>query len=261
MNLKGNIGTMAAYLASILITCSCSIKEDRIDCPCILTINTDGFGTNAIIKVSQDSEAPDEKMTVRPQSSKDSSFVYKVKKGSAHIYAYTLAGELDITPYQVTVQKGRPWTSIFADTRVADCHQENAQYTLKAHKQFARLKIEAKGMNTDLSYSIFVHSSTCGFSLSDLSPVEGEFMCKLSKEDGGTFSTAIPRQGKDDLELLIEKDGVILQTIPIGESIRDKGYSWNDRDLDDIFITVDFAFITADITIIPWDDFKYDIEN
>ena len=42
--------------------------------------------------------------------------------------------------------------------------------------------------------------------------------------------------------------------VDIQAMLRDIGYSWSKRDLDDMVIALDYARGTVDITVLPWED-------
>mgnify|MGYP006955442500 FL=1 len=74
----------------------------------------------------------------------------------------------------------------------------------------------------------------------------------------------LPRQKEDgsELRLLIHDKGEVIETIPLAEWIDKMGYNWLKKDLEDIYIGVDYAKAEVSITIKGWDEgisFKVEI--
>ena len=74
----------------------------------------------------------------------------------------------------------------------------------------------------------------------------------------------IPRQKEDggELRLLIHDKGEVIETIPLAEWIDKMGYNWLKKDLDDIYIGVDYAKAEVSIIVQGWDEgisFKVEI--
>ena len=70
----------------------------------------------------------------------------------------------------------------------------------------------------------------------------------------GIRSLIVPRQNDDGLTLEIYKDGVLYGTLSIGEEIRNSGYSWEDEDLRDIYLTISlFSSSGISVDVNGWD--------
>jgi hypothetical protein len=100
--------------------------------------------------------------------------------------------------------------------------------------------------------------------LRDLSPVDGEFKVDLKMGQDNICMFCIPRQKENggELRLLIHDKGEVIETIPLAEWINKMGYNWLKRDLEDIYIGVDYAKAEVSIEVQGWDEgisFKVEI--
>ena len=75
---------------------------------------------------------------------------------------------------------------------------------------------------------------------------------------------SIPQEKEDggNLRLLVYEEGEVIETIPLAEWIARMGDNWLKKDLEDIYIGVDYAKAEVSISIKGWDDgysFKVEI--
>ena len=85
---------------------------------------------------------------------------------------------------------------------------------------------------------------------------------KLGEDNVCMF--CVPRQKEDGggLRIVILDNGQAIETLPLAEWIDRLGYSWLKKDLEDIYIGVDYARAEVCITVQGWDEgisFKVEI--
>ena len=252
-------------LAALLSLAACSIKEDRTPCPCWLSIDfTKVPQQNVNVAAWGDSELFSERIAVKDYLEAES-YEKTVPKG--YVYTSVVSGERDMqrSGARLTIPLGHDADSIYAHAASVECLGEFAKDTAQLHKQFARVFVSVEiPQGHDYPYTFSACSNVCGMDMRDLSPIEGEFRYDLTIGEDNICMFCLPRQKEDgsELRLLIHDKGEVIETIPIAEWIDKMGYNWLKKDLEDIYIGVDYAKAEVSITIKGWDEgisFKVEI--
>ena len=252
-------------LAALLSLAACSIKEDRTPCPCWLSIDFTGVSQkNVNVAAWGDGELFSERIAVKDYLEPES-YEKTVPKG--YVYTSVVSGERDMvrSGSRLVIPLGHDADSIYAHAASVECLGEFARDTARLHKQFARIFVSVEiPQGHDYPYTFSACSDVSGMDMRDLSPVDGEFRYDLTigEDDIGMF--CVPRQNVDGsgLRLLIHDKGEAIETLPLAEWIDRMGYNWLKKDLDDIYIGVDYARAEVSITVQGWDEgysFKVEI--
>ena len=244
---------------------ACSIKEDRTPCPCWLSIDfTKVSQKNVNVAAWGDAELFSERIAVKDYLELES-YEKTVPKG--YVHTSVVSGERDMvrSGAHLNIPLGHDADSIFAHAASVECLGEFAKDTAELHKQFARVFMTVEiPEGHEYPYTFRVCSDVCGMDMRDLSPVEGEFRHDLRLGEGNISMFCIPRQKEDggQLRILIYDKGEVIETIPLAQWINKMGYNWIKKDLDDIYIGVDYAKAEVSITVQGWDEgysFKVEI--
>ena len=252
-------------LAALLSLAACSIKEDRTPCPCWLSIDFSKVSQqNVNVAAWGDSELFSERIAVKDYLEAES-YEKTVPKG--YVYTSVVSGERDMqrSGARLTIPLGHDADSIYAHAASVKCLGEFAKDTAELHKQFARVFVSVEipeGHNYPYTFSAC--SNVSGMDMRDLSPVDGEFRYNLKFGEDNICMFCVPRQKEEggELRLLIYEGDKVIETIPLAEWIAKMGYNWLKKDLEDIYIGVDYAKAEVSITIKGWDEgisFKVEI--
>ena len=104
-----------------------------------------------------------------------------------------------------------------------------------------------------------VRCDVSGLDLTTLAPISGQFCYETSPSmksaENLQFFMDIPRQLDDSLmlELISEKDGRIIQSLPIGKEIIKNGVDWSKPSLDDIILEIRYVDGQCDVEVQNWD--------
>lgn len=220
---------------------------------------------------------------------KDDSYDAKVSKGYKEMSITSGISRQYISATDLLIIEGNQCDSIQASFARVDCTGETAIVPVEPHKQFStvfmRLIDDGKG---GYPYYIRARGSVNGLNLLTMEPTRGAFSCRPDRceldcadlpdevvEDMRgigfdklwdsalyRYSFRLPRQdaqGEKDLMLdFYEKSAVFhgsdtyVDSIPLGELIARSGHDWSRDDLQDIYITVDFAKAAVTITVNDW---------
>jgi hypothetical protein len=257
--------TFIILAVALACACACSIKEDRNPCPCWLSID---FRWCADDMVTVSAWGRDEIFSERVATEDYQSPNYyerTVPKG--YVSTSVVRGERDMVRNgaRLIIPYGHDADSIYAHAGIVGCFEEFATDTVFLHKQFARVFMSMDvPQGHDYPYTFKVCSDVCGIDLRDLSPVEGLFEIDLRLDKDNICVFCLPRQKTRGgaLSLPIYQGDELIETIPLAEWINCMGYDWQKKDLEDIYIGVDYAKAQVSILIKGWEEgysFKVEI--
>ena len=216
---------------------SCSIKEDRSDAACWITVTADNstslsawFGSQRILDNHQGGLED-----------------HMVPRGIVDLVASV--GDF-------TVPEGQQMNELFAQLIPLETDGELAYAGVELKKQFATVYLDFKEEDDGrASYDLEVAGAVSGADIHTLKPVEGVFRCTpepLADENRG-YALRVPRQKDESLTLRLLDQGEIVDTIPLGELIRKAGFDWTKESLGDVSIICDLPAHSFTITVMEWE--------
>lgn len=214
---------------------SCSVKEERGDCPCYLTVDAertvsvDGwFGARSLFNVN-------------------GGFVDRqVPRGIVDIVA---------SHGRFSVPEGQQMDSLFARRIPVDTDGESAYARVTLCKNFATIELDFKDEDDGRTdYDLLATGTISGVDARSLNPEEGSFsFVPEPNTDGRGYAFRVPRQKDETLKLLLSKDGNIVETIDLGYLVAKTGFDWKAESLGDIAILCDLPAHTFTITVKEWE--------
>ena len=216
---------------------ACTVKEDRGDCPCWLTVRASypnevvsaWFGTQPIFQ-DEDGQQVDR----------------KVPRGDVDVVA---------SRGRFTVPQGEQMAELFASVSHVDTRTEELEVIPYLHKQFARVYLEFQDTDDGrVGYILAVQGNIMGADKRTLEPVEGTFHCAPDESSDRGYEVRVPRQKDDSLMLLqFNDDGEELPSIPIGQIIKKAGFDWTQESLGDVSILANIPEMRFQITVMDWE--------
>lgn len=242
-------------MAFAVIISSCSIKEDRMACPCALTF-VDADGTAALsdsYRVTVFGEIREEFISAAERML-DGTHGIAVRKGMPFIVVSAGSGiEGDV----VSAVAGRQIDSLYACGAVVDCTDETAEVKVARNKQFATVDltfIPDDGV-LEFPFSLVLKAPCNGFDLRSLEPLRGSYSAPFaSSQDNRKHAVRIPRQ-KDSNDIVIElrRGAVVEDTIRLGDILAGMDYNWNTDSLGDITLSFGYRLSSFTVEITPWE--------
>ena len=215
---------------------SCSVKENRSDCPCWLTVRASypnevvsaWFGSHTLFEGLMGEQVD-----------------RQVPRGTVDLVA---------SRGSFTVPEGQQMAELFASVTKVDTQCEEAEAIPFLYKQFARVYIEFKDTEDGRTPNgLEVEGNIKGADKRTLEPVQGNFRCTPEPSDDRGYEFRAPRQ--KDAGLLLRQytpDGDELEPLPLGELIRKAGFDWTAENLGDVFVQADIPAMTFQITVVDW---------
>lgn len=216
---------------------SCSVKEDRSDAACWITVTAETSTSMSIWYGSQ-----------RILDNHSGSLVdHMVPRGTVDL----VASNND----RFTVSEGEQMSELFAQLQHLDTDGEFAYAGVELKKQFANVYLDFKEEDDGRTgYDLLVTGTVYGADNHTLRPVEGVFRCTPEPlADTRGYSFRAPRQKEDSLTLRLLSEGETVDTIPLGELIRKAGFDWTKESLGDVSILCDLPAHMFTITVMEWE--------
>ena len=254
LRMTGRSLRMTVGALAVAVMASCSVKEDRSDCPCWLTV--DLSETNgAYVQLKAWCPAPVFSESI-PRSQRDDFHEYRVPRGQVRLSAYRETPGLFLEGDVLSITEGSQMDSLFASTTLVNTVAEFAHETIRLHKNFATVSVifkdEENGRPADCRLD--VSGTVAGINVQTLAPVPGRFSCTAEEPLEGGFTFRVPRQMDANLNAaLYSRDGILMESYPVGWLIQQAGFDWNKTDLSDVEIMVDTPTATFTITVKEWD--------
>lgn len=250
---------LSSIMLSLLLLCSCSVKENRTSCPCWLKVfvsTCHQYCNDLTISTWGESQLFSDRIALGDHPNY---YEKTVPKGFVRSVAYTGVKRGSIEDGRYLIERGNDADSLYSHSSMVDCRGEFATDTVRFHKQFARVFIKVEMEEGDnYPYEFIVRSNVCGMDMKDQSLIFGEFEKPFSVDEYGETVFSLPRQEaeSDVLQIHMYRNGILIKTIPLAKQVREAGYSWLTKDLKDIYLGIDYAEAMVSISVQGWEDGK-----
>lgn len=249
----------------------CTVKEDRMPCPCYLDIDyTEVLDANYYAKRPGSVEAS----LFTPAGSEVNYTAFLLKDCpllNENVVDRTKARVVGVVHNQPTKEflgkgskiiyaEGNEIDSVYVHASDVDCTGEEAYCLLEPHKQFHTIFLTDEFQGQALrEYNLVVVGSTCGFDAAapGFEAIEGKYLYTVQEYDrDGGISVRVPRQLHDDLrlEFWTKDDYRRVFVAPIGQYMKATGYDKEAIDLDDFEIRINFRDAQVFVRVADWDE-------
>ena len=260
-------------LAALLAACSCSIREERDGCPCILTITADRESVwhytipigesvyrQAIpypvsLRIDMGGYLAYDNPGAFPARQEEERI--EIVKGQALVTYHTSLTNAKEDREGITISKGQQWDRLFIGRDEVFCEGETARDTLHFRKEHCIIWLYMAGMpaGDECPFSILLSGNVVGIDPQTLSPVKGEFQCVPEQLETFVFQAVVPRQTDDTLTLELTDDSGRTHSYDVGKSIADAGYDWGKDDLDNLTLRIEYGIPGISVTVLPWEEY------
>ena len=250
----------SCLLAALLtLPLSCSIKEDRTACPCLLTVDLSRTldagitppawwdkGLQISLFRNQECFLSENHRLGQVQPAYD----YPVEKGDVGVTGILGLEAGILSAREIRYREGCQADRLYVSSRVVPCYGETARTVLEMYKQFSN--IEIRGLDS-FDYRMEVTAGCDGLDVLERKALEGPFRFVLHCDEDGVCRFRMPRQEHDDLRILLwDASGHLDNAIPLGAYMTGIGYDWHAPSLSDVSIHVDFVTASISITVDDW---------
>lgn len=245
-----------AALASVAAASSCSVKEDRVPCPCYLNVSFAEreklVGDDVSLAGWNGAEIFRGLIDVADY---DPYWVKAVEKGMIDFASWKGIDKVTRNDKSLIIAEGQQCDSLYAYFDHVDATGEMAYTEVSFHKQFCTVILDIRKSAAELSrYSFLIEGNTCGFDLMGYGAVEGAFRYEARAVSGENVTMfRVPRQNDNSLKVTVYLDGTRVTSFPLGEFIARLGYDWTAIDLQDVYVAVDLVAGLVTIKVEGWE--------
>jgi len=240
---------LGIFAASVSV--GCSVLEDRLLCPCALTlsfekVNYADFEDVDVAVTSVDNFLFNKTINLYDYAD---GLVINVPKAEVKVNVVSCRDEAEkyLNSGAMKIPYGSQCPQVYMYGNTLDTRCETLADTVCLHRNFCRISIEIVSTDfTDGSTMIGLEGTVDGYS-ADGSISEGPFLAEtiISRQ----CSFLVPRQKDDSLMMKIRQGSVLLRIFPIGEYIVQSGYEWSMEDLEDVSIILNYAAMTLNVSV------------
>lgn len=253
---------MTNILLAVLAVTSCTVKEDRTDCPCWLEMtvkdNTELCRSMTFTAWTTDKVKEEEVDLTRYTETYETTVPRDIV--TTCLYSGITRGEARGSEYHIA--KGQDADSLYSCSGVVDCTGETARTTVVLKKNFARVFLKLTAPEGErYPYRVIVRSDVSGMDLITGRPINGQFEHQLRLDSQHQTVFTLPRQSAASMSLVMElyRGDRLISSIPLGEQIALMEYDWQEANLKDIYIGVDYAEASVEISILGWKSDNFEI--
>ena len=243
--------SLGILLMAVLLP-SCSIKEGRKDCPCLLEIDPGAFlaeGMDPDISVTGASG----KVTLLKR---EGLLIASVPKGEYNLSVVSRGSSLLVSGQAVSTVREKEPDSLYAYATALSCLSESLRIRPDPEKQFCTVSLQV-GSSEAGDFRFQVRSSCDGLDRFTLVPSSGYHSFVPKESENGLYLFRILRQdGKDGLTIEVIPEDGLDREIPLGRVMREAGYDWKRKDLEDFYLKFDPVLSTLQVRISGWDTEK-----
>lgn len=243
----------------IIISFSCSLKEDRRACPAILYLDfADKYEQSAShLKIIADGVVVWEDTLNLDGSILN--YSVSVPRKNIHLRVWAGAGDL-VKDDGLLIPVGGDCPEVYMHDSDVVVTGEEAREVIRLRKNHCLLTVKTENAET-FPFAIHLSGRICGYSALG-EPLEGEFYSPMKMSDtGNVWEIVLPRQKDSSLMLHVSDDSGVLKSFALGQYLLSGGYDWDALDLADVSITLDYALTQIKILIDGWESvYTFDME-
>lgn len=250
-------GIVAVIMAFILL-CSCSVKEDRADCPVVLgldfsLVNWERLRDAGLAEISLRVQAGDYGVEQRigPEQGRGV-LEMTVPKSCVEVSVVGEDSGLFSFSEGLEIPLGEECPPLFWHRSVIEEMTKDSSVFVYLHKDYAEISFELK-IKSDLQWdkALRVRSNVSGY-LQDKSLRAGDFIFEPEQTKPACFSVKLPRQSGPEMTLDILENGIAVRSFALGEFLIESGYDWSAPVLEDIVVEVDYTGTEVGFKINQW---------
>ena len=232
-------------LVPLFLLSSCSIKENRAECPCALTLELTGLPVRPVVL-----GVAGEGFSWKEIIHADTVLTVPVPKGDLAVSA--VGGALAEEDGSVRIPEGEEAPPLYLFHAFVSAGEEQVVLPVLLHKQFCTLELLFKGPSGyGPPFEVAVEGAYGGWQ-PDGSPAPGTFSRRLLPGADGRAVLRLPRQGDDSLLMHIVFSDQVVRTFALGSYIAASGYDWSAPDLEDLILNVDISLTSVTVSTDLW---------
>lgn len=260
-----HIKTFVALAFLPLILGACSVKEDRVGCPCTLNVDLDGFalmGSCREVLVQVQGKQLLQR-TVNPQDYIGHGYDIEVKRCANRVSVVSGMKSSVVVGDTLSVADGVEADPLYLFSSTVLCEDDLAFVEAVPYKKWCDVHIILENYvpGEEFPYDVVLSSDCRSVRLSTGEALPGDYRILVTRTKGGEPVVRLPRQ-KESVAALeffdrnetrdYSHEKPVFRT-DIGLLMDRQGYDWSKDNLDDVYVFVNHARMTATIKLVEWE--------
>ena len=256
----------------LLLAVSCSVKESRLGCPCILNMDyskirsderrTSAQNPDSLLVIVQGAYNSFIRMSEWP--------VYhtiNVPRSRLHLACYLGMTEdrLENGRTRLMIPLGEDSDRLFSFHRILQLYEDSEEeyVTPTLSNEFTKviISMDPESHNTASGKELLrVTGSTCGLDINTGYAIEGPFRYDMDVYDSHSYCFNMPRQKNRDIRIdaISALSGDALYGIDLAGELERAGYDWNAESLPLLVVVeINAQNLPVGVRIIDWDEAIY----
>ena len=254
--------TILVACLSLTTLCSCSIKEERSVCPCVVEIDYSAIKEDQRISESEDQNIlliiPSQvNMTVKPRDYPDGQEL-SISRKNASFNCYMGYSSGRISGSRLVIPEGSEGDQLYSYHKdmLIGPNTENVRIAPVLCSEFTKVVIRFVGNESAATgLTVRATSTTNGLDLATGHATEGDFRCELTPIDAQSFAFNMPRQKNRDIEVDIFSTDEPVYTLELWRELDRASYDWDAESLAPlVIINIDRKKVDIDVTVLDWNE-------
>ena len=261
---KRNLAFLGVFVCVLFGAVSCSVKEDRNECPVWVTVLTDRFvqgghndGTLSFHGVEFIAREDMSFLNIIGKG-----YVQPVPRDYARVAVLSGLENERFSDTNMYVPYGRQAGLVWWYGETFSVNADEYLVEAVPHKEYCLLQFLFDTSPTapaDYKWRFRIKADCSGMNVYTAEPLEGDYCCPVGPNAVGEWYGVLPRQKRNNMILEIfepyegsETEGRTVYEINLGERFAEQGYDWSKEDLDDIKVKVGFSAATIQIEVVDF---------
>lgn len=240
-------------LIGCLVTCmSCSIKEDRDVCPCRLVLDMHEVDTS-VVKCVELVVSASGSFVARDTLEVDefaSGYVVDVPREDIAVGVYFGASDNVDDLGGLDIEYGEECPQVYMHSSFVKAEGEMVRENVLMRKNHCIMTIQVES-EKEFPFSLEAKGNIDGYEAGG-KPSVGEFMYAMHADVSGTCTLTLPRQTDESLVLEVHDETGALKVFALGEYVAASGYDWQEDNLRDITVCIDYSLSHVVIQVAGW---------
>ena len=260
---------LSAILPLGLSVISCSVKEDRQFCPCLLTIDftkarderyvpASAWDNGLIVEVfSMGQIVCKEIYRLENVSNLET---LQVDRGDVTVVCIAGLDRASMSMKDISTPSGNQSDHLYVFSEAVSCREETAFVYADMYKQYTDVHVREALNDPDQrisfdGFSLIARSRSNPLDIIFRKASEGVFECELDRQEDGYLGFSMPRQHDRSVTIeMYRPDGSRAGVIPLAQKMTEAGYDWDAISLGDVYVTVDMAALRFYVSVEGWND-------
>lgn len=243
-----------------LLLASCSVKEDRDVCPCRLVIDMSEVDTSVVRYAEVVVGASDGFMTrdTLKAADFDGEYLLQVPRGDVSLGVYFEARGCVGDDGRLGIDYGDECPQVYMHSSFVRVEGEKVEERVLMMKNHCIMTIQVQTEEA-FPFRLEAKGNIDGYEPGGR-PSEGDFMYAMHTDDAGICRLTLPRQTDESLVLEVHDESGTLKTFALGEYVAASGYDWQEENLRDITVSLDYSLTRVILSVAGWrDEYVFDV--